>query len=405
MLAAAVPPTTTDSLPAPTVDDVKRISAMTDPVIRNLEITHCYGRLSTAMAQRTGPCANWCTYATWASRQAGRTIRGEDLIETLRTRLMVGPQLLHPFASLGRALLRRGLFNPSTPLGRMTAQVYTPFDAFERTSDAVARGNRKVFEEIGYEFARYLHTVPPDAGVGSPELKAFLAELREGEPPDGQRYLTQAFTRYASAAATTGAGGPASAGAAATAGAGAPPSAELLLLANCEIGMHEQTRLQPEIRESLDSPYTVTQDLDRRLSLALMPRWRRPVPRVVSTPVGALGARAQRGVADMLREIITMALMVMSLPGRVLSLGADMDEPFPELLRELHDAELTALFARFDIGLPGTAAKDWSDFDQRMRYIAHLFRAFHLHDELLGPPFTTEQVAAFSAGRVPDGDL
>ena len=388
MLAAAVSSTTTDSPAVPTVDDVRRIAAMTDPVIRNLEITHCYGRLSAAMAQRTGPCANWCTYATWASRQAGRTIRGEDLLETLRTRLMVGPQLLHPLASLGRALLRRGLFNPSTVLGRMTAQLHTPFDAFERTSDAVARGNRKVFEEIGYEFARYLHTVPADAGAGSPELRAFLAELREGEPPDGQRYLTQAFTRYASAAQ-----------------AGGPGSAELLLLANCEIGMHEQTRLQPEIRESLDSPYAVKQDLDRRLSLALMPWWRRRVPRPIGATVGALGMGAQRRVADMVREIITMALMVMSLPGRVLSLGADMDEPFPDLLRELHDAELVALFGRFDTGVPGTAARDWSDFDQRMRYIAALFRAFHVHEELLGEPFTAEQVAMFTAGRVPDGEL
>ncbi len=129
------------------------------------------------------------------------------------------------------------------------------------------------------------------------------------------------------------------------------------------------------------------------------------MPGVVAKPVGALGSRAQRRVAEMAREIITKALMVMSLPGRVLSLGADMDEPFPDILRELHDAELTALFGRFDTGIPGTAAHDWSDFDQRMRYVTHLFRAFHVHDELLGPPFTPEQVAAFTAGSVPDGDL
>jgi hypothetical protein len=375
--------------PPPGVDEVRRIGAIADPVIRNLEITQCYGRLSRAMAQRTGPCANWCTYATWASRQAGRTIRGEDLVETLRTRLMVGPQLLHPLASLGRALLRRGLFNPQTTVGRITAQLHTPFDAFERTSDAVARGNRKVFEEIGYEFARYLDTVGPESGADSAELRAFLVELREGEPPDGQRYLAQAFTRYASAAATTEGGA----------------RAELLLLANIEIGMHEQTRLQPEIRESLDAPYAVKEDLDRRLSLALMPWWRRRVPRVVAAPVGALGSRAQRGVAEMVREIITMALMVMSLPGRVLSLGADMDEPFPDELRELHDPDLTALFERFKGTTPGTAAQDWSDFDQRMRYIAALFRAFHLHEELLGDPFTAEQVALLQVGTVPDGDL
>jgi hypothetical protein len=375
----------------PSVADVRRIVAISSPVIRNLEITNCYAQLSAAMVQRTGRCANWCTFATWASRQAGRTIRGEDLIETLRTRLGQGPQLLHPWASLGRWLLRRGLFDPHSKLGRLTAQLHTPFDAFERTSDAVARGNRKVFEEIGLQFARYLAEVPPEAGADSPQLRAFVAGLRSGEPPDGQRYLAQAFTRYARAGAT-------------------PPAqrAQLLLLANLEIGMHVQTRLQPEIRESLDSPYAVSQDLDRRLVRALFPWGRRRVPRVLAAPAGPLGARAQREMADMVREIITRALMVMSLPGRVLLLGARMDEPFPAALRDLTDADLTALFARFAPGGPaqgGAGARDWSNFDQRMNYIAHLFRAYHLHEELLGAPFTAAQVRAFAAGTVPDGDL
>ena len=374
----------------PSVAEVARISAMTDPVVRNLEITHCYGRLSAAMVQRTGDCANWCTFATWASRQAGRTIRGEDLIETLRTRLAGGPQLLHPLASLGRMILRHGLFNPDTVLGRLTAELHTPFDVFERTSDAVARGNRKVFEEIGREFARYLHEVPAAAGADSPELHAFVDGLRPGEPPDGQRHLAQAFTRYARVAAETD---PAA-------------RAELLLLANLEIGMHEQTRLQPEIRESLDAPYAVGEDLDRRLMLALFGGWRRRVPHVVAAPVGAVGSKAQRELAEMLREIITRSLMVMSLPGRVLSLGAKLDEPVPEILRDLRDPELVALFERFDPrDVLDDGARDWSDFDQRMRYIARLFRAFGLHDELLAPPFEPEQVRVLVAGGIPDGDL
>lgn len=385
----------TDTTPPPTVDDVRRIVAIESPVLRNLEITHCYGRLSAAMAQRTGRCANWCTFATWASRQAGRTIRGEDLIETLRTRLAAGPlaaRALHPLAALGRVLLRKGLFDPQSTIGRLTAQLHTPFDVFERTSDAVGRGNRKVFEEIGLQFARYLHEVPPDAGADAPELRAFLGGLRPGEPPDGQRYLYQAFTRYARAAATTD----------------EAARAQLLLLANLEIGMHEQTRLQPEIRESLDAPYEVAEDLDRRLLRVLMPWWRRPAPRLLARPVGAIGARAQRGLADMLREIITRSLMVMSLPGRLLYLGAQMDEPVPAALARLTDAELTELLRRFEPIAPApdhTGARDWSDFDQRMHYIAHLFRAFHLHEELLDPPFTPAQVAAFTAGTVPDGAL
>jgi hypothetical protein len=388
-------PSTTDSPAAPTVEDVRRIVAIANPVVRNLEITQCYGRLSAAMAQRTGRCANWCTFATWASRQAGRTIRGEDLLETLRTRLKPTPptqRLLHPLATLGRALLRNGLFDPQSRLGRLTAQLHSPFDVFERTSDAVARGNRKVFEEIGLEFARYLHEVPPDATADGPELRAFLDKLRPGEPPDGQRYLHQAFTRYARVAEVTD----------------ERARAQLLLLANLEIGMHEQTRLQPEIRESLDAPYEVKEDLDRRLLKALAPWWRRPPPRLLAKPAGALGSRAQRGLADMLREIITKALMVMSLPGRVLSLGARFDEPIPAALAQLTDAELSALFERFAAAVPGAAdeaARDWSVFEQRMHYIAFLFRAYHLHEELLGPPFTPDQVRLISAGTVPDGLL
>ena len=58
-------------------------------------------------------------------------------------------------------------------------RLHTPFDAVELASDAVARGNRKVFEEIGYEFARWLADPEPD----------FLDGLRPGDPPDGQRLL------------------------------------------------------------------------------------------------------------------------------------------------------------------------------------------------------------------------
>lgn len=56
----------------------------------------------------------------------------------------------------------------------------------------------------------------------------------------------------------------------------------------------------------------------------------------------------------------------MSLPGRVLMLGSNMDEPFPEALRELRDTDLVALFERFGPALPGstsTGAGDRSVFE------------------------------------------
>ena len=151
---------------APSVDDVRQIAAISNPVIRNLRITHCYSGLAAAFASRSGEGANWCTYATWASRQAGRTIRGEDLQGLLERKLRHGRWLLHPIATVWRRLLRRGLFERETRIGRLTATLHTPFDAFERASDAVARGNLRVFEEIGLEFARYLHE--PAAAVPRP---------------------------------------------------------------------------------------------------------------------------------------------------------------------------------------------------------------------------------------------
>jgi len=42
----------------PIVDEVDRIAALRDPVIRNLQITQCYQELSIGMTQRTGLRAN-----------------------------------------------------------------------------------------------------------------------------------------------------------------------------------------------------------------------------------------------------------------------------------------------------------------------------------------------------------
>ena len=380
------------SPPAPSVEEVRRIVAITNPVIRNLEITECYSRLAAAFAARSGEGANWCTYATWASRQAGGSIRGEDLLEHLGRKFGRGGRLLHPIRTLWRRLLRRGLFQHDTWIGRLTAELHTPFDAFERASDSVARGNLKVFEEIGHEFARYLQECPPD----DPDaLRRFLDGLRPGDPPDGQRYLREAFERYERRQLES------------------DPKAgmELAVLANLAIGFHEQTRLQPEIREALDAGYATKEDLGRRVLDALFPSAARLWPvvrRPAAAVVGVIAAGAQRGTSRLAREVITESLMVLSLPGRVLGLGMHLGDTYPEQLREPADAQLIEFLARFEPPPPAPdqcGARDWSDLHQRMHYIVHLFCAFHLREELSRPPFTPEQVASFSSGIVPDGEL
>ena len=109
----------------------------------------------------------------------------------------------------------------------------------------MARGNLKVFEEIGLEFARYLHECPPDAPADSPAVQRFLDGLRPGDPPEGQGYLRQAFARYERRRLERD----------------PKERAELAVLANLEIGFHEQTRLQPEIREALDAAYATQEEL------------------------------------------------------------------------------------------------------------------------------------------------
>jgi hypothetical protein len=377
---------------APGADEVRRIAGIESPVLRNLEITACYSRLSAAFAAESGPGANWCTFATWASKQAGRSIRGEDMLAELERRLGERRWLLHPFATAWRALLRRGLLQPGTRLGRLTAELHTPFDAVERASDAVARGNLKVFEEIGLEFARYLEA---HGSGGNEARERFLDELRPGEPPDGQQYLRQAFGRY-DRARTEGDPG---------------LRAELMVLANLEIGFHEQTRLQPEIRGAIDAGLETHEELGLRTLEAAFPTARRLWPlvrRPVAATVGSVAKRLQRQSSALAREVITDSFMVLSLPGRVLALGSNLADAYPESLRAQSDPDLVELLGRYEPVPPAPddcGATDWSELPQRMHYIAHLFCAFHERHELFDPPFTADQLAALARGTVPDGEL
>jgi hypothetical protein len=125
--------------------------------------------------------------------------------------------------------------------------------------------------------------------------------------------------------------------------------------------------------------------------------------------LGVLGwplAAAARRVA---REAITECLMTLRLPaGRVLHLGRNLEAPYPESLGVLADRDTIASLERFHCdarGVHDCGAKDWAALDERLHFIAHLFRAFQEDPVFGSAPFTPEQVAIFAAGRIPDGDL
>ena len=187
--------------------------------------------------------------------------------------------------------------------------------------------------------------------------------------------------------------------------------AELAVLANLEIALHEQTRLQPEIREALDAAHARKKDLGGRALVALFPsaeRSRTVVRAPAAAAVGVVAAGLQRTSRGVAREAIIDALLVLTLPTRVLALGTHLDDAYPDVLNEPADPELNELLAQFEPVPPAVddcGARDWSELHQRMHYIVHLFRVFHLTEELASPPFTPEQVESFSRGVVPDGEL
>ena len=75
-------------------------------------------------------------------------------------------------------------------------------------------------------------------------------------------------------------------------------------------------------------------------------------------------------------------------PAEELQLGRDLARPFPEILQKLSNPDVLHLLAGFDPtpdSERGSGVKDWADFQQRMRFIADLFRAYGVDKGLFDP--------------------
>lgn len=402
MSTATLPilPETASTAEIPTAAEIDRIIATSDLVLRNLLITQTYHLLSAALSRRLGECSNWCTFATWASKQAGQTIRREDVSRLLEQELAVSPAFSRALGDVMVAALPFGA--RIDPLGlRSSIKALLGASPLERAGEAISDGNFKVFAEIGREFALFLETCADGEPFDGGRIAHLTARLRPGPPPHGQGYLRRAFTHFYEAGFT----------------AEPKARAELILLANLEIGFHEQTRLQPEIQDALNAVMPDRDELRGRLLDALFPhaglllRLRLRLPRVLRrmNPLDRALERLFDEVRRILRRLVTGILMRLELPGgRVLRLGQDLSRSFPLSLRTVAHPDLRELLARIDPtadSLRATGAEDWADFPERMHFIADHFRGFQEDRSLLGPPFTPAQAAALRAGRMPSGRL
>lgn len=381
----------------PSLADIDAIGACPHPVLHNLRITQAYHDLSAAMARRMGSAANWCTFATWASKQAGQSIRGDDLGRKIEETFARSKPVQLAVARIRD--LRRAAGRAVDDRAALAAirEACAPLLTVGRVSAAVARGNKKVFDEIGREFARFLGvTTNPETDPAA--VEAFCAGLRPGDPPAGQRLLAAAFRDYDRAPALTD----------------AKARAERMLLADLRIGLHEQTRLQPEIEEALNAPLPDPGELRRRLVEALLhgaherpsesltrsPLWRSALDEVA-------GHLAER-LRPLVRAVVTEELMTLALPETTLRLGSDLTGSFPARLTTIADGELRELLEGVDPTrdtLRGSGTADWAALPERVHFIADLFRLYLETPSLFRPPFTPEQRGAIAKGLTPDGPL
>ncbi|MCA9649375.1 MAG: hypothetical protein KC501_05670 [Myxococcales bacterium] len=336
-----------DAWPPYTLERIAQVASRRDPVRRNLEITQLYHRLTLAIGERMGTRdLLWTGHAVWASKTAGHFIRGDWMPPELR-----------------RALARRG-----GALARMLTRV----EAHVRAH--VAEGNRLVFAEIAPLFAE-LRAVLHAPTARRPVLAgAMLARLRPGSVErGGQAGLARAMRAYLEAVDC----------------GDDEPRAQLVLLANLEIGYHEQWRLQASIRGALEATRAALPD--------------RP---------GGSG-RVLEHATRRLRRPLTRLMMRLRTPDAVLHMGRDVPwlsdgRMFPADLEHARLPalrELLAIIDRTPNTTEGSAARDWADFGDRMNYVADMFRVQQQVASLWLPPFSDGQVRALQRGELPRGPL
>src|SRR5262245_29206071 len=173
------PDATRPNAPAPTLEEIDSILAVPDDPLRNLRVTLGYHGLSHGLARLIGyENANWCTFAVWASRQAGIFIRGEiEGIAAVREALL--RRKGQTWASWRSEAVRehwdQGRVDPLTLLVLVSS-------SFGR---AISEGNTRVFEDIAKTFAPFLAVLERSSSPDGGELAGYLATLSDLPVRDG----------------------------------------------------------------------------------------------------------------------------------------------------------------------------------------------------------------------------
>lgn len=318
----------------------------TDPSLSNRKITLVHYRLSQVLQSVTGADAgaNFHTWAVWGSRKAGVTIRQEDLGEAIRNATIVSG-LVGLFGGLSVSWISIWLWLTNLPwwlvpasaivgalCGGLTGRQIAIYSRRE-AARLILHGNRIVLEEIGKVTARFVAAFHEQKAKDADSLHAFLNQLRPGNTESGgQDLLRQAFTQYYIARYAQD----------------PKHKHEAAFFANCLAVYHEHIRLEPYIRRSM--PFIIRKCATKRM---------------MQFDVGSVSLKVSEEVP--------------ALDGL----------PFPKSLTRLSDPQLSAFFDH-EPGWRAGTARDWTNIDDRMRYVFRLFRTMHLESAVFEKPYSAQ---------------
>jgi hypothetical protein len=365
---------------------------MPDPVLRNLWVTQTYNEISRELRSFVGhDQISWFSFAKWASKQAGRTIRGEDVPHRVHLLLEKDAQYHRLLDQLNGKLLVR--FEGSA-LRREHVATHV-LGLVNQLSEKISGGNIKVFMDLAPVFSRFIERFRDDAAPNHAKFELFLHELDTVPMFAGREpMLYSAFKKYYQAKFETD----------------PKTKAELILTGNAHIGVHEQTSLQSDIENGLGVPAHEVQHWFSTGIKAGIPFHRH---HEVDAELGPHLSPLARLVNHAWCTEATDHLMRLVLPEKALHMGQDVPtvhgQPmFPEELAELQHEDLLAIAHEYDRSwntTVGSAAHNWTRLGDRLHYIFDLFRSHQRQLNLYDECFTGEQLAAMRAGRVPAGPL
>jgi hypothetical protein len=335
---------------------IEEAVGIANPVLCNLRITLAHYELSGALHEIIGADsgANFHTWAVWGSKQAGETIREQDIPYLPRAGLGVGAVL---GAGAGRAL------TPGARRGRRVAAALVGASAGAAALGAAGRGllggaakqilggNVTVLADIGRQTARFVESFSRASDRTEDRLEKFLAGLRPGPAMSGGQDLLRGAYRHYFAASDD---------------ANVDQRDEFMLCANLLAILHEHERLEPYIDGSVPFPF---------------------------------------------RRFVTAHLLGFTVGAEAMRVSRDVPGVFPETLRTIETPELQSLldgpggWDRTPDCVEGSGAHDWTKLSDRMNFIVDLFRTRQRDPELFKAPFEGWQREMIAAGEVPGGRL